>query len=182
MILLRWDSRNALMSPPVDPLGPLTPLPPGPYYASVPRSPQERPVEFGQLLLPASAKYQKAFSIGAGADVFDQNEVTGRQILTEFGWIEAKRARFIRPPNGGQRLVCRRLVCSSKLHRSSENDPMNVRKRVTEVDLVVPYASESAIGEIHKIHVISESYEADGVHYRVRAPEAAIERIRAILR
>ncbi len=51
-----------------------------------------------------------------------------------------------------------------------------------EVDLVVPYAAGSAIGEIHKIHVISESYEADGVHYRMRAPKAAIERIRAMLR
>ncbi len=53
---------------------------------------------------------------------------------------------------------------------------------MTEVELVVPYDAGSAIGEIHKVHVISESYEGDGVHYRVRAPEAAIERIRAMLR
>jgi GTP-binding protein HflX len=53
---------------------------------------------------------------------------------------------------------------------------------MTEVDLVVPYDAGSAIGEIHKVHVISESYEEDGVHYRVRAPGAAIARIRAILR
>jgi len=53
---------------------------------------------------------------------------------------------------------------------------------MTEVDLVVPYAAGSAIGEIHKINVISESYQGDGVHYRLRAPEAAIERIRAMLR
>ena len=53
---------------------------------------------------------------------------------------------------------------------------------MTEVDLVVPYNAGSAIGEIHKVHVISESYEADGVHYRVRAPESAVERIRAMLR
>src|SRR5439155_135369 len=39
-----------------------------------------------------------------------------------------------------------------------------------------------AIGGVHKVHVISESYEEDGVHYRVRAPESAIERIRAMLR
>ena len=52
---------------------------------------------------------------------------------------------------------------------------------MTEVDLVVPYAAGSAIGEIHKVHVISESYEEDGVHYRVRASEAAIERIQAML-
>jgi hypothetical protein len=49
-------------------------------------------------------------------------------------------------------------------------------------DLVVPYDAGSAIGEIHKGHVVSESYEEDGVHYRVRAPESAIERIRAMLR
>ncbi len=53
---------------------------------------------------------------------------------------------------------------------------------MTEVDLVVPYDAGSAIGEVHKVHVISESYEEDGVHYRVRAPESAIERIRAMLR
>ena len=53
---------------------------------------------------------------------------------------------------------------------------------MTEVDLVVPYDAGGAIGEVHKVHVISESYEEDGVHYRVRAPESAIERIRAMLR
>ena len=53
---------------------------------------------------------------------------------------------------------------------------------MTEVDLVVPYDAGRVVGEVHKVHVISESYEADGVHYRVRAPESAIERIRAMLR
>ena len=53
---------------------------------------------------------------------------------------------------------------------------------MTEVDLVVPYDAGRAIGEIHKVHVVSESYEADGVHYRVRARAAAIEQIRAMLR
>lgn len=53
---------------------------------------------------------------------------------------------------------------------------------MTAVDLVVPYDAGSAIGEVHKIHVLSESYEEDGVHYRVRGPESAIERIRAMLR
>jgi GTP-binding protein HflX len=52
---------------------------------------------------------------------------------------------------------------------------------MTEVDLVVPYHAGRAIGEVHKVHVISESYAKDGVHYRVRAPESAIERIRAML-
>jgi GTPase len=53
---------------------------------------------------------------------------------------------------------------------------------MTEVDLVVPYGAGSAIGLVHKVHVVSESYEGDGVHYRVRAPASAIERIRAVLR
>jgi GTP-binding protein HflX len=75
----------------------------------------------------------------------------------------------------------------------SAKDPADVRRvrdviieafeaKMTEVDLVVPYDAGSAIGEVHKVHVISESYEGDGVHYRVRAPESAIERIRAMLR
>jgi GTP-binding protein HflX len=53
---------------------------------------------------------------------------------------------------------------------------------MTDAELVVPYDAGSAIGEIHKIHVLSASYEGDGVHYRVRAPKAAIDRIRAMLR
>jgi GTPase len=75
----------------------------------------------------------------------------------------------------------------------SAKDPADVRRvreaiigafeaTMTEVDLVVPYDAGSAIGEVHKVHVISESYEEDGVHYRVRAPEPAIERLRAMLR
>ena len=75
----------------------------------------------------------------------------------------------------------------------SAKDPADVRRvreaiigafeaNMTEVDLVVSYDAGSAIGEVHKVHVISESYEGDGVHYRVRAPESAIERIRAMLR
>jgi hypothetical protein len=50
---------------------------------------------------------------------------------------------------------------------------------MTEVELVVPYDAGRAIAE--KVHVLSQSFEADGVHYRVRAPDAAIERIRARL-
>ena len=53
---------------------------------------------------------------------------------------------------------------------------------MTEAELVVPYDAGRAIGEIHKVHVLSESYEGDGVHYRVRAPKASIDRIRAMLR
>jgi hypothetical protein len=51
-----------------------------------------------------------------------------------------------------------------------------------ELEFVVPYDAGRAIGEIHKLNVISESYQGDGVHYRVKAPESAIERIRALLR
>jgi GTPase len=51
---------------------------------------------------------------------------------------------------------------------------------MTEVDLVVPYDAGRAIGEVHKLHVVSESYEEDGVHYRVRASVSAIQRIRAM--
>ena len=75
----------------------------------------------------------------------------------------------------------------------SAKDPADVRRvrdaiigafeaDMAEIDLVVPYDAGSAIGEGHKVHVVSESYEEDGVHYRVRAPESAIERIRAMLR
>ncbi len=75
----------------------------------------------------------------------------------------------------------------------SAKDPADVRRvrdaivgafeaDMTEVDLVVPYDTGGAIAEVHKLNVISESYEADGVHYRVKAPASAIERVRAMLR
>jgi GTP-binding protein HflX len=74
----------------------------------------------------------------------------------------------------------------------SAKDPADVRRvrdaitgafeaDMAEVDLVVPYDAGSVIGEVHKVHVVTESYEEDGVHYRLRAPESAIERIRAML-
>jgi GTP-binding protein HflX len=53
---------------------------------------------------------------------------------------------------------------------------------MAEVELVVPYDAGRAIAEVHKAHVISEVYQGDGVHYRVRASEAAIERLRSMLR
>ena len=75
----------------------------------------------------------------------------------------------------------------------SAKDPADVRRvrdaiigafeaSMTEVELIVPYGAGRAIAEIHKVHVISQSYEGDGVRFRVKAPEAAIERIRAMLR
>ena len=75
----------------------------------------------------------------------------------------------------------------------SAKDPADVRRvrdaiigafetDLADVDIVVPYGAGSVIGEIHKLHVVSESFEADGVHYRVKAPESAIERVRTMLR
>src|SRR2546422_1005893 len=53
---------------------------------------------------------------------------------------------------------------------------------MTEVDLVVPYEAGNAIGEVHKVQLIAESYEGGGTHDRVRPPGSASERIRAMLR
>ncbi len=51
-----------------------------------------------------------------------------------------------------------------------------------EVELVVPYDRASAIGVLREgATVLSEVYEDDGVHYRVRAPEALVERVRQLL-
>ena len=48
-----------------------------------------------------------------------------------------------------------------------------------EADLVIPYDKSALIGEVHaKAAVLAESFEDDGVHVRVRAPEGQIERWR----
>ncbi|MEQ1566198.1 MAG: GTPase HflX [Myxococcota bacterium] len=51
-----------------------------------------------------------------------------------------------------------------------------------EVDLLVPYDRSAVIGEIREhTTVLTESYEDDGVHYRVRAAEGTLERVRGLL-
>ncbi len=122
-----------------------------------------------------------------------QLQVT-REVLDEIGagdvpWILVlNKIDKVAPPE--REALAREFPAALLVSAKDEADVRRVRDAIigafdadmTEVDLVVPYAAGSAIGEIHKIHVISESYQGDGVHYRVRASEAAIERIRAMLR
>jgi GTP-binding protein HflX len=122
-----------------------------------------------------------------------QLQVT-REVLDEIGagdvpWILVlNKIDKVAPPE--REALAREFPAALLVSAKDEEDVGRVRDAIigafdadmTEVDLVVPYAAGSAIGEIHKIHVISESYQGDGVHYRVRASEAAIERIRAMLR
>jgi GTP-binding protein HflX len=50
-----------------------------------------------------------------------------------------------------------------------------------EAELVVPYAASKVIGEVHKANVLSQSYEDDGVHFKIRASQAVIDRIKSLL-
>jgi GTPase len=52
-----------------------------------------------------------------------------------------------------------------------------------EVELVVGYDRQKLVAQIHETaRVLEERYEADGTHLRVRAPKAAIAKLRADLR
>ena len=122
-----------------------------------------------------------------------QIQVT-RAVLDEIGagdvpWLLVlNKIDKVAPPERGE--MAREFPAALLVSARDPADVARVRDAIvgafetgmTEVDLVVPYSAGSAIGEIHKVHVVSESYEGDGVHYRVRAPESAIERIRAMLR
>src|SRR6202035_2646667 len=52
---------------------------------------QRRSLKFRQRLLPATSRQQIAFPVCLGIHVFDQAQATSRQILREFGGIEAER-------------------------------------------------------------------------------------------
>ena len=122
-----------------------------------------------------------------------QMQVT-REVLDEIGAGDVPRILVLNkidkvaPP--GREALSREFPAALLVSAKDPVDVERVRAAIigtfeadmTEVDLIVPYDAGRAIGEIHKLHVISESYEGDGVHYRLRAPGPALERLRAILR
>ena len=72
----------------------------------------------------------------------------------------------------------------------SARDPDGVRRvrdaivavfegNMVEEELILPYAAQNLVGEIHKLRIISEEYADDGGHFVIRAPKAAIERLRS---
>lgn len=55
------------------------------------------------------------------------------------------------------------------------------QQQMQDADFVVPYAKSSLIGEFHKVHVVSEVYEEDGIHYSVKADAGALARLAALV-
>jgi GTP-binding protein HflX len=121
-----------------------------------------------------------------------QMQVT-REVLDEIGagdvpWILVLN-KIDRVPQTDREGLLKEFPAALLVSAKSPADVARVRDAVigafeanmTEVEIVVPYDAGRAVAEIHKVHVISQSFEGDGVHYRVRAPDAAIERIRAML-
>jgi GTPase len=131
--------------------------------------------------------------VDAADPVFRAQMQVTREVLDEIGagdvpWILVLN-KIDRVAQGEREELLKEFPAALLVSAKDPADVGRVREAIigafeadmTEVDLVVPYDAGSAIGEVHKVHVISESYEEDGVHYRVRAPESAIERIRAML-
>jgi GTP-binding protein HflX len=117
-----------------------------------------------------------------------------REVLDEIGagdvpWVLVLN-KIDKVAPGGREELRREFPAALLVSAKDPEDVERVRDAIigtfeadmAEVDLIVPYNAGGAIGEIHKVHVISESYEGDGVHYRVRAPGSAVDRIRALLR
>ena len=132
--------------------------------------------------------------VDAADPVFRAQMQVTREVLDEIGagdvpWVLVLN-KIDKVAPGGREELRKEFPAALLVSAKDPEDVGRVRDAIigtfeadmAEVDLIVPYNAGGAIGEIHKVHVISESYEGDGVHYRVRATRSAIERIRARLR
>ncbi len=132
--------------------------------------------------------------VDAADPVFRAQMQVTREVLDEIGagdvpWVLVLN-KIDKVAPGGREELRREFPAALLVSAKDPEDVERVRDAIigtfeadmAEVDLIVPYNAGGAIGEIHKVHVISESYEGDGVHYRVRAPGSAVDRIRALLR
>ena len=132
--------------------------------------------------------------VDAADPVFRAQMQVTREVLDEIGagdvpWVLVLN-KIDKVAPGGREELRREFPAALLVSAKDPEDVGRVRDAIigtfeadmAEVDLIVPYNAGGAIGEIHKVHVISESYEGDGVHYRVRAPGSAVDRIRALLR
>ncbi len=132
--------------------------------------------------------------VDAADPVFRAQMQVTREVLDEIGagdvpWVLVLN-KIDKVAPGGREELRREFPAALLVSAKDPKDVERVRDAIigtfeadmAEVDLIVPYNAGGAIGEIHKVHVISESYEGDGVHYRVRAPGSAVDRIRALLR
>jgi GTP-binding protein HflX len=132
--------------------------------------------------------------VDAADPVFRAQMQVTREVLDEIGagdvpWVLVLN-KIDKVAPGGREELRRKFPAALLVSAKDPEDVERVRDAIigtfeadmAEVDLIVPYNAGGAIGEIHKVHVISESYEGDGVHYRVRAPGSAVDRIRALLR
>jgi GTP-binding protein HflX len=132
--------------------------------------------------------------VDAADPVFRTQMQVTREVLDEIGagdvpWVLVLN-KIDKVAPGGREELRKEFPAALLVSAKDPEDVGRVRDAIigtfeadmAEVDLIVPYNAGGAIGEIHKVHVISESYEGDGVHYRVRAPGSAVDRIRALLR
>ncbi len=132
--------------------------------------------------------------VDAADPVFRAQMQVTREVLDEIGagdvpWVLVLN-KIDKVAPGGREELRKEFPAALLVSAKDPEDVGRVRDAIietfeadmAEVDLIVPYNAGGAIGEIHKVHVISESYEGDGVHYRVRAPGSAVDRIRALLR
>ncbi|NCG20281.1 MAG: GTPase HflX [Rhodobacterales bacterium] len=59
----------------------------------------------------------------------------------------------------------------------------NFERLLDDLELVIPYDKSALIGEIHKrARVISESFEDDGVHYRLKITAAEAQRLHRMMK
>ncbi len=67
----------------------------------------------------------------------------------------------------------------ARLHRLIVDD---FERLLDDMDLVVPYHQTSLIGEVHKrARVLYESFDDDGVHYRLKITKTEAERLRRVM-
>jgi GTP-binding protein HflX len=116
------------------------------------------------------------------------------EVLGEIGALDGRRMLVLNKmdkctPEQRQDLASRypeaALVCAKdpedvkRLHKLIVDD---FESLLEDVNLVVPYAKSSLIGEAHKrARIVSESYEDDGVHYELRMTQVDAAKLRRML-
>jgi GTPase len=122
-----------------------------------------------------------------------QLEVT-RTVLAEIGADDVPSILLLnkidRVDEAAREVLAREFPDALRVSAKDPDDVARVRQvlidrfsaDLPEADLVVPYDRSAMIGEIREgATVVREAFEDDGVHYRIRASQVVLDRLRARL-
>ncbi|HEY3452878.1 MAG TPA: GTPase HflX [Myxococcales bacterium] len=134
------------------------------------------------------------YVVDAADPMHREQLATTRAVLAEIGATEVPSLLLLNKADrlsGEQRQALRgeypeALLLSAK----ASADVSSLRESIVaffeasmvEAELLVPYGKQGLLGKVHEeARVLSEQYDEEGAHLRVRAPPAGLERLRLLL-